>query len=303
MTTRTWAGFCQMGYTFRDKLTLTGGLRYDRDEKEMDYTHTGFAQYQTSEAWEAWSPKLSLDYRINPTFMTYVSVSKGFKAGGFAPVYMDSAEQAEFDPEYVWSYEAGLKSEWLKKRLILNASVFYNKARDLQVLRVEPSTSRMDYRNAARATLQGAELEILARPLDGFSITASLGLLDAEFDDNVNTETGEDYTGNTVPLAPRYTASLVAQYRSTLGVYLRGDVSWTGDTYYDEANTHKQAAYTLVNGRIGYEWENFDICFFVNNLFDKTYWTYLFSDAMDPTREAGAVGIPRTLGIMATIRF
>lgn len=54
---------------------------------------------------------------------------------------------------------------------------------------------------------------------------------------------------------------------------------------------------------IGYEKEHFDIYLFVNNIFDKEYWTFLFSDAMDPTKEAGSIGNPRTLGIMATVRF
>ena len=303
LDTRTYAAFCQAGYTVFNNLTLTAGLRYDQDEKEMDYNHIGVTQYEASETWDAWSPKFVLDYRWNPSLLTYISVAKGYKAGGFAPIYLDTAEQAKFDPEYVWSYEAGLKSDWLDKRLILNASVFYNKAKDLQVLRVNPATFQIDYRNAAKATLQGLEVEFLARPLKGLDIMTSFGLLDTEFDDNINVEANEDYTGNHVPLSPRYTASLVAQYRSPWGICVRGDASWAGDTYYDEKNTHKQDAYCTVNSKIGYEKEHFDIYLFVNNIFDKEYWTFLFSDAMDPTKEAGSISNPRTLGIMATVRF
>ena len=301
LDTTTYSAFSQAGYTFFDRLTLTGGLRYDRDKKEMNYNHTGVAQYDASETWEAWSPKFIVDYRWNPSMLTYASVAKGYKAGGFAGGY--TAETAGFDPQYVWSYEAGVKTDWLDRRLMLNTAMFYTKANDLQVMRRDPITGLPDFRNAAKATIQGLEVELLARPLQGLDIMASFGLLDTKFDDNKNIEENADYTGNKVPLSPAYTASLVAHYRSPWGISVRGEVAWTGDTYYDEANTHEQEAYCIANGKIGYEKEHFDIYFFVNNIFEKEYWTFLYGAMMSPTEEMGTIGAPRTLGIMATVRF
>ena len=301
LDTTTYSAFSQAGYTFFDRLTLTGGLRYDRDKKEMNYNHTGVAQYDASETWEAWSPKFIVDYRWNPSILTYASVAKGYKAGGFAGGY--TAETAGFDPQYVWSYEAGVKTDWLDRRLILNTAMFYTKANDLQVMRRDPITGLPDFRNAAKATIQGLEVELLARPLQGLDITASFGLLDTDFDENKNIEENADYTGNEVPLSPAYTASLAAHYRSPWGISVRGEAAWTGDTYYDEANTHEQEAYCIANGKIGYEKEHFDIYFFVNNIFEKEYWTFLYGAMMSPTEEMGTIGAPRTLGIMATVRF
>jgi iron complex outermembrane receptor protein len=273
------------------------------DKKEINYKHKGVAPYDASETWEAWSPKFIVDYRWNPSMLTYASVAKGYKAGGFAGGY--TAETAAFDPQYVWSYEAGVKTDWLDRRLILNAAMFYSKAKDLQVIRRDPITMLPDFRNAAKATIQGLEVELLARPLQGLDIMASFGLLDTEFDDNKNIEENADYTGNEVPLSPAYTASLVAHYRSPWGIFVRGEAAWTGDTYYDEANTHEQEAYCIANGKIGYEKEHFDIYFFVNNIFDKEYWTFLYGTVMGmaATEEIGSIGPPRTLGVMATVRF
>ena len=304
LDTTTYSAFGQAGYTFFDRLTLTGGLRYDRDKKEMNYKHTGVAPYDASETWEAWSPKFIVDYRWNPSMLTYASVAKGYKAGGFTGGY--TAKAAEFDPQYVWSYEAGVKTDWLDRRLILNAAMFYTKAKDLQVMRYDPITGFPDFRNAAKATIQGLEIELLARPLQGLDIMASFGLLDTKFDENkdpFNPAGPKDYTGNKVPLSPGYTASLAAHYRSPWGISVRGEAAWTGDTYYDEANTHEQEAYCIANGKIGYEKEHFDIYFFVNNIFEKEYWTFLYSSMMGPTDEMGCIGDPRTLGVMATVRF
>ena len=301
LDTTTYSAFGQAGYAFFDRLTLTGGLRYDRDKKEINYNHKGVAPYDASETWEAWSPKFIVDYRWNPSMLTYASVAKGYKAGGFAGGY--TAETAGFDPQYVWSYEAGVKTDWLDRRLILNTAMFYTKTNDLQVMRRDPITGLPDFRNAAKATIQGLEVELLARPLQGLDIMASFGLLDTKFDDNKNIEENADYTGNKVPLSPAYTASLVAHYRSPWGISVRGEAAWTGDTYHDEANTHKQEAYCIANGKIGYEKEHFDIYFFVNNIFDKEYWTFLYGAMMAPTEEMGTIGAPRTLGVMATVRF
>jgi iron complex outermembrane receptor protein len=314
--TDTCSVFGQASYTFFDKLSFTGGLRYDRDKKEIDYNHnmdtkmggaslgiTPIASYSASESWDAWSPKFIVDYRWNPSLLTYVSVAKGYKAGGFAPVHADTPDNAKFDPEYVWTYEAGVKTDWLDRRLILNAAVFISKADDLQVMRFDPATMMTSFRNAAKATLQGIEVELLARPLEGLDVMGSFGLLDTEFDDNKNVEKNADYTGNEVPLAANYNASLAAQYRLPWGISVRGEAAWTGEAYYEEANIHKQDGYCIVNGKIGYEKEHFDIYFFVNNIFDKEYYTFIFDDPMNPTEDLGTIGDPQTFGVQATVRF
>jgi iron complex outermembrane receptor protein len=74
-----------------------------------------------------------------------------------------------------------------------------------------------------------------------------------------------------------------------------------GDTYYNEANTFKQDAYNLVNTRIGCKKEDFDIYFYINNIFDKEYYTYLLS--FPPAVTTGSIGDPQTFGVQARIFF
>jgi iron complex outermembrane receptor protein len=309
LDTDTYAIFGQTGYTFFDKLTLTAGLRYDRDKKETDYYHQGFTifgmpptSYKDSDTWEAWSPKFIADYRWTPSVLTYVSAAKGYRAGGYAPYGADTAENAKFDPEYAWSYEAGLKTNWLDNRIMINAAAFYTKVKDFQIYRLN-ELLQPTYTNAPKVTLQGFEAELLARPLKGMDIMASFGYLDTEFDeykDPFNPAGPKDYKGNKIPLSPEYTASLAAQYRLPCGLFARVEGNWLGDTYFDEANTNKQDAYLITNGKIGYETEYFDIYGFVNNISDKEYYTII----MDfPGQKIGAIGDPRTFGVQATVRF
>ena len=311
--------FGQASYIFFDKLTLTAGLRYDHQHQKTDYEHymdtkmggislgiTPVASYDASESWDAWSPRFIVDYRFNPSVLVYTSAASGFKPGGFNPSYADTPEIAEFDSEHVWSYEGGVNTNWLDNRLILNAAAFYTKAEDLQVLTFAMGLPNPKISNAAEATIWGLEAELQARPISGLDIMASFGYLDTEFDeygDPFNTAGPQDYKGNKIPLAPEYDASLVAQYRFPWGLYARAEYHRLGDTYYDQANKFKQEAYNLANAKIGYEREHFDIYLYMNNIFDKEYYTYLMRDFLDPTKEIGSIGDPQIFGVQATFRF
>lgn len=313
--TDTYSAFGQASYTFIDKLTFTAGLRYDRDEKETDYNHnmdtkmggaslgiTPMASYDASESWDAWSPKFIVDYRFNPSVLVYVSAARGFKAGGFAPYFADTPDDAKFDPEYVWSYEAGMNTNWIDNRLILNAAAFYTKAKDLQVHK-STIIGLQSISNAAEATFQGFEVELQARPVSGLDIMASFGYLDTEFDDYedpFNPAGPQDYKGNKVPYSPEYEVSLAAQYRFPWGLCARAEYLRLGETYYAVANKLKQGAYNLVNAKIGYEREHFDIYFYMNNIFDEEYYNNFMSL---PPYTAGMIGDPRTFAVQATVRF
>ena len=108
------------------------------------------------------------------------------------------------------------------------------------------------------------------------------------------------YEGNTIPFAPEFNASLIVQYNSRQGLYARAEGIWHGKTYFGEENVYSQDDYLITNAKIGYENENFNVNVYVNNLFDKTYYT-IFNRASGV--EKGVTGAPLTWGIQATLRF
>lgn len=300
ITTETLSLFGQADYTFLERLTLTLGIRYDHDKRETDFDgHNNgnvIADYTASEVWDAYSPKVILDYKINDSVMTYASAAKGYKAGGYSPHTGNSAEDAKFDPEYSWSYEAGLKTQWMDNKITANICGFYTVVDDIQVMYTDPITWNMSYRNAAEATLWGIEFETMLRPFAGFQITGSLGLLDSEFTEHQT----EAYEGNHVPLSPEYQAGLSAEYMTLWGGFVRGEGAWYGKSYFGEDNKYSQDEYMIVNAQIGYEIDSFRINLYIKNAFDETYYTFLNARG---GVEKCVLGEPRTFGIQATIRF
>ncbi len=123
--------------------------------------------------------------------------------------------------------------------------------------------------NAAEATSTGFELEITAKVFEGLTLMAGFGYTDIEFD-SFQDALG-NYEGNKAPYAPDYTFNLGAQYRHRSGFYARADMAGYGKMYFDKGNMFSRDSYEVVNARIGYEAENYDIYLYAENLFDEEY--------------------------------
>ena len=267
----TYAAFTHLTYPLSQRFSLIGSLRYETTEKDFqDHVNAKDA----NDSWEALSPKFALEYRPLPGTMTYLSVSKGYRAGGFNFMATDS-QYDTFDEEELWSYEIGVKNTFFNNRLIMNASVYLMDISNMQVS--ETISSLASYiTNAAEATGKGVELELTGRITTGLTMTAGFGYTDIEFDDFK--DTAGDYEGNTSTYSPNYTFNTGVQYRSKNGFYARTDLIGYGEMYFDKANKYKRDSYQIVNAKIGYETEHYDIYLYGKNIFDERYDSYGYYD-------------------------
>lgn len=247
-------------------LSLLGGLRYDYQEREFNQPSFGLSH---EDNWNEISPKVGVEYRLTDESMTYATISKGYLSGGFN-AYARDPKYLSYDEEKLWSYEIGVKNTLFDNRLILNAAAFYMDITDAQVL--ESADAATSYTtNAAEASSKGFELEAITRPIQGLTLNAGLGYVDAKFEEF--SDAYGDYTDNKKPFAPDYTFNLGATYRAPFGFYCGVNITGAGEMYTDKTNLYKRDAYTLVNAKVGYETEKYDIYLYGKNIFDEEYDT------------------------------
>ena len=279
-----YAVFGQLRYAVTSQMGITGGLRYEYQEKEMNAISSGRSN---EDSWDDIAPKFAVDYSFTPEIMGYATVAKGFLSGGFNAISTDP-QYDSYDREDLWSYEIGAKTQLLDNRLILNAALFYMDVDGMQVSEfVNPYTTYIT--NAATAVSYGAELEMQAKITSRFTLTGSFGYTNAEFDEFQDAL--GDYKDNKVPHSPEYTFSLGGRYRAMNGFYAGADLVGYGKMYIDAANNNSRGAYQLVNVKTGYEADNWDIYLYAKNLFDEDYTIDGFSGGFyklySPPREAG----------------
>ncbi|GAB3278231.1 TonB-dependent receptor [Parahaliea aestuarii] len=265
--TTSYAAYIHGIYSLSDSLRLTLAARYTDEEKELDTfsvrraSQTAFvtpgptdasacsdvvasgngSRYQCKESWSEVSPKVGIEWDINDDIMTYLSASRGFRSGAFNGRPTALAEISVADPETLTAYEWGLKSEWWDRRLIVNGALFYNDYEDQQFLVNRSSASlggglALIVDNAGDSSITGAELEISALPVEGLTLTGTLGWIDAEFDtfESINPATGqvEDLSDRPFQDTPEWTGSLMAQYE---WIFNRGgSLKLLADVYYKD---------------------------------------------------------------------
>ena len=312
-----YAVFGQGTYTFFDRFHLSAGLRYDYIDLEGDQTYefidpwTGIPQsidFGKDFDNDEFLPKFSVAFDFTDEIMTYASVSKGYLAGGYHYSGATSEENFTYDPEYTWNYEIGTKTSWLDNRLMANLSAFYIDIKDKQVSEWDPTLAVTKITNAAEAHSMGVELELQACPMQGLDLFAGFGYTEAKIDDWTATEMDMvtyqfvtyDYGDKDLPNAPEYTYNLGLQYRHLSGFFGRVDLLGTGSFYCDAKNRAKEDGYELVNLRLGYEREHFDIVCWCKNVFDEEYeiWKGEWGPSM-----MGQDDQPRMLGVTMTYRF
>lgn len=276
-----FAAYGQLTWAMTERFDATLGLRFTRDKKDAtltnDFDDMGLATAAGSKSWDNFSPALTLDYEWSDDVSTYFTATRGYRSGGFNVRATNTAAfRQPFDEENVTSYELGLKSEWLNRRLRLNGALFHYKYTDKQVAQFEAGTGGASSKivNAGKANATGIELDLTARPIDDLLLTLSYGYIDFEYDSFVtgvqDPATGfpvfgadgeavvEDISGTaaTNVTSPKSSASLRAEYtvaRTALGDFvLHVDGSYTGArTFQEQLNTFDSSdSYSLWNARL-----------------------------------------------------
>lgn len=299
-----------------DRLTLTAGLRWTKEEKDTWISHPdeGWAG-QDEKTFTNVSPTFVAAWDLNDDVNLYGKLSYGWKAGGY------NGEAANlnnfmrpYDAEEMESVEFGIKSRWLANRLQVNAAVFQNESKDMQfsIFQADGSATSI-IENAGEATIRGFEVEVVALPIPDLQLTLGYGYLDAKYGEFM--ENGIDQRKNKdFPYTPRHSGSLSAEYtffQSGWGELIgRIDYEYIDEhvPYVDPPQnaTSKVNTYQLVNARltladipVGSD-QRLSVALWGKNLTDKEYrvntipfgaWTSSF------------YGDPRTYGVEATFEF
>jgi len=194
------------------------------------------SDYSNDKTFDEFTPRVSVSYKFSPDLTTYAAYSEGFKSGGFdmrGDVVLTPDTVNGYDPEYVQSYELGLKGSVFDGRLGFNLALFRADYKDQQITRQEPTVfgsiaSFVD--NAADSTIQGVELEGTIAFTDNLTATYGVGYVDAEFDKytstTVVTNPSPPPATITVPIdlsdsarfqnTPEWNANLALSYRRDL---------------------------------------------------------------------------------------
>ena len=316
--TESIALFTQGTFKVTDALSLTAGVRWSEDRKDFTAFREGRGQVclsggavvaaigtpascpagsvstpsaQTvSGKWSSVSPRFSIDYRWSPEVMTYISAAKGYKGGGFNDAIQTRCYRSplpncglgDYRPENLWTYEAGIRSDLFDRRVRLNITAFLTKYKDQQIQLADPGPPPLVYTVNGDSTVKGFEVELLANPVQNLMLKASLGYVDAEYDEDIRGVSGQVAVTPGIPFyrSPKWSYTLGASY--TVPVRESGDVSfdlnwgWKDKqlSFPSSTNYVELPAYGLLNGRISFTAEaGWSIAVFGNNITDKYYLT------------------------------
>lgn len=209
--TTSWAVFGEAYWSVTDAVTATFGLRYTDDKKvstlspsqlllgSWDAQGYGpasggslvrgyYALPDIEQDWSAVTGRFVLDWKVTDDVMAYASYARGYKGGGTNPPradintkviqYQSLAET--FEPEYVNSFEAGVKTDLYDGMLRLNATAFYYDYKDYQVSQI---VDRISLNENFDATSMGLEFETIFQPTRDFRLDLNLGFLKTRIDD------------------------------------------------------------------------------------------------------------------------
>jgi iron complex outermembrane receptor protein len=296
--THSYAAYANGSYEIVPTVRLSAGIRFTRETKDYFRTtstffsrlpafNSTFAFAPPRGKWTDTSPMASVDWQVTPTTMLYARVAKGFKSGGFNGRANSTSEATKYDPETVWSYEAGFKTT-IANQLRLNGAVFDNEYKDFQArvsgLDTDPITGlpapKLSVLNAGKLRIRGAELEAAWTPAQGLLIDGQLGYLDAkykEFADARFTSFGGSRAFQTPAFAPKWTLRLGAQYAFDLGP--TGAITVGGQTRY-RSRQALAVDNTLVNSNVPIE-----------GLFQNGYWVEDARIVWENTSKKLAIGV------------
>jgi len=213
MDVDSYATFAHVNYDITDKLKLTAGARYTHEKKSVDFTQDdqfGFLggdiqNLLGNNSWGAFTPSVSLQYNFTDDIMTYATVSRGFKSGGYNDALGDSSvitdengdpilnedgepQAISFNPEFMTNYEVGFKSKLFEDRVLFNMALYRMKWTDIQIRQDNPETTVFDpvIFNGGAAVSKGIEIEFTVLATQNLELGGNFTYQDAKYTEGVD---------------------------------------------------------------------------------------------------------------------
>ena len=317
---------------FDDKTDVTLGLRYTQERKDINGNTVATLPQpvgtlppsgltDASNTFRKFTYRAALDHHFSEDMLGYISYNRGFKSGGFNMVPPSGPAATAVQPEVLDAFEVGFKSEWLDRRIRLNASAFYYKWTNMQVTVFQNATAITE--NAAKAKLYGVDLDLQAQITEHLRLSASAEGLHSQFIDypdaqfNIPQTLAEgggtvpvtaSATGNNLPYAADATFDLAADYvvplpRGQLGI----NVTWAYNSGYSDTadDLLKTGSFPLLNAQV--QWTLPDrltkLTFWAKNLTDTRYAPVERPSGNPGGYDVETMGAPRTYGVSAQRDF
>jgi iron complex outermembrane recepter protein len=301
-----YAVFGESTYAITEGLKATVGLRwYSYDYSFYDYfagwgSPQGEAtpsQDSITQSQNGVNPKFSLSYEFNKDLMVYATAAKGFRPGGgnqplptggplWAPggvplsvspfKYSGGIWPKSYNPDTLWSYELGEKARFFDRRLTANASVYYEKWSNVQLLELPNDYLLTD--NGGTAKIYGGEIELRAALGAGFQLGVSGGYTHASLKAGVHYtiqpyDKLPDVPTHTADINLTYSHALTEKYQFTARVentYVASRLDLTFPPGFGTGELTSLPSYDLTNIRAGIHSDSgWGAALFANNLFNK----------------------------------
>ena len=354
---RSWGVYGQGTFSLTDRLSITGGVRYSRDHKAITSSNGTFlgetrddptasftcnfpqgCPFARSANFGSISYTASLEYKPTNDLLLYLKSAKGFRAGGqnLRGSGAVPASLQPFAPEITYSYEFGLKGDFLDRRLRVNAAVYYTRNKDIQrnTTAVVGTAVATVISNAATADIWGGEIGVNALLPGGFRIDATAAYTKPKYVEFIDYN-GFDRSHEPFPMVSRWTATISPSWERDVAfgnVYVRADFAYqsrqanfstgfysdstgiirdasTGQAVsaldaagFTKSNT--DVAHILVNTRVGATIQDKGL--------ELALWVKNLTNLRDYINSQPIVGLtvgrymqrePRTYGVTATAKF
>ena len=301
------AGFGEVEWRLGASTILALGGRAER--RSADYEDSDAATFSPDET--MYGGSLSLRRALGERRTAYITLARGYKAGGFNIGDAVPADRRSFDAEVLHNLELGFRAASDDASLSGDLALFYMRRKDQQVQTGEqlvpgdPLTFVQFTDNAAGGENYGLEGTLQWRPTDSLLADIRAALLETRYIDYSNGE--RDLDGREQAHAPQYQYDLGLEYRGARGAFARVDFAGLDDFYFDDSHDERAPSRLLTHLKAGVSGKHWRAEVWVRNLFDRYYSQrgFFFGNEppdFTPTRYVQA-GDPRHAGVTVTYTF
>lgn len=327
-TVRTTALFGRVGFQASDQLRLSAELRWAEDRKKIDrvlnFANPVTVNAQQDAKFDFITPRLTGDYQLTDDVLLYAVYAEGVRTGGFNATATIESEIA-FDPEENRTYELGVKSQWLDRNLTVNLAIFHVDWKDMQInsLSLDPNNISAVVRNTGSVRSRGIELETALRVSDNLSVGATYAYADPKYKsgsvdlgltgfcgtDLSICPNGPDVSGQQLGRTVKQQVSAYVLVQAPMAAgwdwSLRTDMAAQGSQPTNAIGTATLSGFAIVNSRLSFNSDRYEIALWAKNLFDRDYLT---ASSNQPRFHVGATsdvtfGYGRIIGLSALARF